>query len=118
MAKKTSLSFRVPKEVRDAIVHYTEKADPPKSQSAFMTEAVLDFIEQLDSNAAVGDLLLPEWYKIPTKDSKMVSMRIKPEVIALVQKRAPRLYHTATRLILLATMRHAFKLLEKSAEPK
>lgn len=78
--------------------------------SDFDTTALKELVAQVDDTPTIDDLVLPEEFEIPTKDSKMVTIRVDPEVVEVVQDRAPRFYHTATRLILWASGRRAFRI--------
>ena len=116
--KEKSLSFRVPAEIRRALEWGVKQSDPQLSQSDFITEAVMEFIDRVDENATLQDLMLPEDFQIPKKDSKMVTIRVSSDLPERIRLHAPRLYHSAARLILWATQRRAYELAEKRSARK
>lgn len=112
MAEKTDgFTLRVPAELRKAIRWGARKEG--KSQSDFMIDATLVMISQIQE----GDVaLLPEEFRIPTDDSKTVAIRVAPAAIEAVKEMAPRLYHSATRLILWASAVRAFELVDDNVD--
>jgi len=100
--KKTkSLSFRIPEELRLAIIEAAEELG--LSQSDFMIGGAWGLLRQISEGATFKDLLLPDGYKLPyqpDEKARMVTIRAAPETLRPLQHNAPRLWHSTTRLIL------------------
>jgi len=109
--KSDNLSFRVPVALRNMIENAA--AIEGKSQSDYMIDAALEFVKKIEASDDINELLLPDAFKIPTDDSKMVTIRVAPKNVETVQAAAPRLYHSATRLILWASTVRAYALAEQ-----
>ena len=103
-----NFSFRAPLELRRAIKHAAKKQE--QSQSDFIATAIDEFLKQVDESGDINDILLPENFEIPHKESKLVAIRIAHEVVDTIQERAPRFYQSATRLILWASTIRLYKL--------
>jgi hypothetical protein len=112
--KDGSLSFRVPKQLRKAIQWGAKKEG--ESQSDFIIQAALDFAAKFDE--LPEDVKLPEDFEIPTAGSKMVTIRVTKEAVKEVSARAPRLYHSTTRWLLIAAALRAYKCAEEAAATK
>ncbi|KKN24311.1 hypothetical protein LCGC14_0896190 [marine sediment metagenome] len=106
--KSDNISFRVPARVREAIDFGTEHTG--ESQSTFIITAVEDLVKKIDANVGINELMLPGDFTLPKEGSKMVTVRVDPTVPRMIQKYAPRLYHSMARLILWATLLRANKL--------
>jgi len=103
-----NFSFRAPADLRQAIKHAAKHRK--QSQSDFIADAVDNFLAKVDKANSLDDIQLPENFAIPKEKSKMMTIRIAPEIIDTVQLRAPRLYHSATRLVLWAVALRLYEL--------
>jgi len=110
--KDSSLSFRVPESLRRAIQWGAQYKGV--SQSDFIIGAALDYAQQFDN--LPDEIKLPEGYEIPTNKSKMVTIRVDKDAVEEVQTRAPRLYHSTTRWLLLAAALRAYRCADEHSK--
>ena len=112
--------IRVPGKLRRAIRAAASKMPPNEkgkkaSHADFVAKAVADFVIQLQEGCSVQNLALPPGYQIPKGDTKMMSFRAAPEIVALIKEQAPQYYHSQTQFVLWAI---ANRIMQLVAEKK
>ena len=102
--KSKSFTFRVPENLRVAFAQAAR--DVNITQASFMIGGALGLLKQIGKGATYKDLLLPKGFLLPYRPelpARMVSIRATPDAWTLIHGVAPRMWHSATRVILWGT---------------